>query len=231
MALKNSIDSCKTCVSGWKRFRILTKTEFQHLNENRYEASFKPGELMVKQDFPTSNVLFLSSGFAKVYIEGNNSRNFIVTIAKPGQLILGPGAWVSARNTYTVSALSPVRACFISFEVFRKLTRENALFGEAMLEELSLMSLRSNERIVSLAHKKMAGRLADALLFFSDELFGSDEFEMLLSRQELGEMTNMAKECVVRIIKDFEDDGLVSSSSSGIRILDKKRITELSEKG
>lgn len=231
MAHKNSIDSCKNCVNGWKRFKVLSRSELQHLNDNRYEASFKPGELMIKQDSPTSNLLFLSSGYAKVYIEGNNNRNFIVTIAKPGQLILGPGAYVNSRNTYTVSALTQARACFVSFDVFRTLVRENALFAESMIEEVSLMSLKSNERIVALAHKKMAGRLADALLFFSDELFGSDEFEMLLSRQELGDMTNMAKECVVRIFKEFEDDGLVSSVSSRISLLNKKRISEISEKG
>lgn len=231
MGNKNSIDNCKVCVNGWKRFKILNRTELQHLNENRYEASFKPGELMVKQDSPTSSVLFLSAGFAKVYVEGNSNRNFIITIAKPGQMILGPGAYVNSRNTYTVSALTPVRACFISFELFRSLARENLQFAEGMIEEMSLMSLKSNERIVALAHKKMAGRLADALLFFADELFGSDEFEMLLSRQELGEMTNMAKECVVRIFKDFEDEGLVKSVASKITILNKQKIIEISEKG
>ena len=77
----------------------------------------------------------------------------------------------------------------------------------------------------------MSGRVADALLYFSDEVFRSDEYEMIFSRQELGEMTSMAKECVVRILKEFEDSGVVYSDSSKIKILDKEKLIQISEKG
>jgi CRP-like cAMP-binding protein len=54
---------------------------------------------------------------------------------------------------------------------------------------------------------------------------------MILSRQELGEMTNMAKECVVRILKELEESGVIYSDSSNIRILDRERLTQISLKG
>jgi CRP/FNR family transcriptional regulator len=85
--------------------------------------------------------------------------------------------------------------------------------------------------MVNLAHKKMPGRLAEVLLYFADEIFNKDDFEMLLSRQELGEMTNMAKESAVRILKEFEESGIIQSNSSGIKILDKEKLNLISEKG
>ena len=69
------------------------------------------------------------------------------------------------------------------------------------LEDISAKSLNSLTRMVNLAQKRMSGRLAEILLYFADEVFIKDEYEMILSRQELGEMTSMAKECVVRILK------------------------------
>ena len=63
--------------------------------------------------------------------------------------------------------------------------------------------------MVNLTQKKMPGRLAETLIYFSDEVFKTDEYEMILSRQELGEMTNMAKESVVRILKELEDSGVI----------------------
>ena len=54
---------------------------------------------------------------------------------------------------------------------------------------------------------------------------------MILSRQELGEMTNMVKESVVRILKEMEDSGVISTSSSIIKILNKEKLTQISEKG
>jgi CRP/FNR family transcriptional regulator len=185
----------------------------------------------MKQGSPTSNALFLASGMAKTYIEGINGKNFIMNIALPGRLILGPGAYVDSRQTYTVAALSIVNACFINFNIFRQLVRSNGAFAEGFLEDISEKSLASLTRMVNLSQKKMHGRLADALLYFSNVVFMSDEYEMILSRQELGEMTNMAKECVVRILKELEDSGVIYSDSSRLKILDREKLIKISEKG
>jgi CRP-like cAMP-binding protein len=231
MSVVNLISSCETCTRRWKNFQHLTKEELNLVNDNRYEATFKPGEILMKQGSPTSNALFIASGLAKTYIEGQNGKNFILSIALPGRLILGPGAYVDSRHTYTVAAITSVQACFINFEIFRHLVRVNGAFAEGLLEDISAKSLGSLTRMVNLSQKKMHGRLADAILYFSDVVFKNDEYEMILSRQELGEMTNMAKECVVRILKELEDSGVIYSDSSKIKILDRDKLVQISVKG
>ncbi len=231
MSDKNTISTCESCTKRWKNFQHLTKNELQYINEHRYEATFKPGEIIIKQGSPSSNALFLSSGMAKVYIEGLKGRNFIMSIAKPGRMIIGPGAYVNSRYTYTVSALTQVQACFINFDVFRHLVKVNGDFAEGFLIDISTKSLRTHYRLVSLTQKKMPGRLAEALLYFADEVFLSDEFELMLSRQEIGDFTNMAKESVVRILKDFESSGIINARSAKMKILDKDKLIEISEKG
>ncbi len=231
MAVKNTIVSCETCLVKWKGFQKLSGEELQMINNNRYEATFKPGEIMIKQGSPASNALFLVSGMAKTYIEGLKGRNSIMSIARPGRLIMGPGAYVNLRYTYSVAAITAVQACFINFDIFRHLVKVNGEFAEALLIDISTKSLRSHMRMVSLTQKKMPGRLAEVLLYFADEIFHSDEYEMILSRKELGEMTNMAKESVVRILGDMEESGLVRSDASAIKILDRNKLMMISEKG
>lgn len=227
----NLIDNCENCTGQWKNFKLLTKSELQMVNANRYEATFKPGEIMLKQGSPASNALFMANGLAKTYIEGNSGKNFIMYIALPGKLIMGPGAYVNSRHTYSVAAITTVQACFISFEIIKQLVRDNGAFAESMLEDLSEKSVKSHTRMVNLAQKRMSGRLAEILLYFSDEVFHNDEYEMILSRQELGEMTTMAKECVVRILKELEDSGIIYSDSSKVKILDRNRLIQISDKG
>jgi CRP-like cAMP-binding protein len=168
---------------------------------------------------------------AKNYYEGIKGKNFIMGILLPGRLIMGPGAYVNSRYAYSVSALTPLQACFISFDIIRELVKVNGDFAEGLLEDISTKALRSHIRMVNLAQKKMPGRLAEALLYFSDDIFRSDEFEMILSRQELGEMTNMVKESVVRILRDMEESGVISVKSSFIKIIDKEKLRQISEKG
>lgn len=231
MTLKDITDNNDSCSGLWKNFDLLTNSEIKLVNENRYEAVFKPGEVIIKQGSPASNALFLSSGMAKSYIEGINGKNFIMSILLPGRLIMGPGAYVNSRHTYSVAAITAVQACFINFEVFKHLVRVNGNFAESLVEDISVKSLRSHSRMVNLTQKKMPGRLAEILLYFANDIYNADEFELNLSRKELGEMTNMAKESVVRILKELENSGVVSSNLSYIKILDKAKLQQISEKG
>ena len=225
------VNNCENCVVSWKNFKNLSGDEIRLVNENRYEATFKPGEIILKQGSPASNAVFLASGMAKVYIEGLDNKSFILNIALPTQLIIGPGLHVHARHSFSVSALTVVQACFISFDIINQLIRQNVEFANGMIEDLSVKSYTDHTKLISLTQKKMPGRLAEAILFFSDEVYKSDVFDIILSRQEIGDMTNMAKESVVRILKELENSGVIRSDCSKITILDKEKLRVISERG
>lgn len=231
MAAPNMLNNCEKCTAGWKNFKHLSKSELELVNSNRYEATFKPGEVMIKQGSPSSNALFMATGIAKSYIEGLKGKNFILDLEKPGNLILGPGAYVNSRHNYSVASITSIQACFVSTDILRQLARTNSAFSESLLEDFCKKTVLSHTRMVSMAQKRMSGRLADVLLYLSNEIFGKDEYEMILTRQELGEMTSMAKECVVRILKEMEDSGAIYSDSSRVKILDKGKLIAISEKG
>jgi CRP-like cAMP-binding protein len=146
-------------------------------------------------------------------------------------LIIGPGVHVHSRHSYSVSAITFVQACFISFDIINQLIGQNVDFANGMIEDLSIKSIAAHNKLISLTQKKMPGRLAEAILFFSDEVYKSDLFDIILSRQEIGEMTNMAKESVVRIMKELENSGVIQVDCSKITILDKEKLRLISERG
>jgi CRP-like cAMP-binding protein len=223
--------SCKDCVSAWKNFRNLSDEEIQRIDANRYEASFKPGEIIIKQGSPVNSAVFLASGITKIYVEGVEGRNFILGIGMPGNMIVGPGVHITKRHSYSVAALTAVQACFINFDIISNLIEGNSSFALGMLEDISSKSINAQAKMISLAQKKMPGRIAEALLYFSDNVFNTSEFDILLSRQEIGEMTNMAKESVVRILKDLESEKIIETSCSKIKITDIERLRRISESG
>jgi CRP-like cAMP-binding protein len=225
------VNNCENCIVSWKNFKNLSKNEIRLVNENRYEATFRPGEIILKQGSPASNAVFLASGMAKVYIEGLDGKNFILGIALPSRILIGPGVHVHTRHSYSVSALTIVQACFISFDIMNQLIRQNADFASGMIEDLSIKSYSVHNKLVSLTQKKMPGRLAEAILFFADEVYKSEVFDIILSRQELGEMTNMAKESVVRILKELESSGVIKVRCSKIQIVDREKLRLISERG
>jgi CRP-like cAMP-binding protein len=231
MFSENVISSCEFCSKCWSNLKNLSPDEVKMVNSNRYEASFKPGEIIIKQGSPSSNAIFLLSGLAKVYMEGYSGRNLILDLAGQSTLLAGPGVHVNSRYCYSVAAITQVQACFISFDVFRKIMTVNPDFAYGFIEDMSNKALKMYFKLVNLTQKKMHGRLAEALLYFSNNLYSADSFEMPLSRQELGEMTNMAKESVVRIMGELEDEKIIEATPRSVKILDRNKLSIISEKG
>jgi CRP-like cAMP-binding protein len=225
------IHTCENCIVTWKNFKNLTREEIRLLDENRYEATFKPGEIILKQGSPATSAVFLASGIAKIYIEGLDTKNFILGMALPTNLIIGPGVHVTRRHSYSVAALTVVQTCFINFDIINQLIKQNPAFAAGMIEDISMKSYAVHNKLVSLTQKKMPGRIAEALIMMSENIFKADEFDMILSRQELGEMTNMAKESVVRILKELEGTGVIKAGYSRIEIKDKEKLRMISERG
>ena len=232
-AMKKNPDfkGCVECTQGWSNFQNLTKEDLERINEHRYEAIFEPGETIFKTGTPLSNGVFLVNGMAKVYLEGNGGKKLILSIAKPSRLLAGPGTYTDLRHYYTVVALTEVKTCFIDIHILKEFTRKNSKFAEGWLSDITSKAKNLFDRMISLTQKKMHGRLADALLYLSEKIYGTDDFEIHLNRQELGELANMAKESVIRILKEFAQDEIIYENCPHIRILDKEKLKKISETG
>ncbi len=227
----NTKVSCKECNHGWENFKNLTEEELNYANKNRFQADFKPGEIILKQGTPSSNAVFLISGMAKIYIEGYDNKRMMVGIAKPRRLIAGPGTYVDERHHYSVAALTDVSACFIKMDVLKELVHRNSKFAEGWLRDISEKALGTFYKFLSHTQKKMHGRLAETLIYLADEIHNSDDYTMLLSRQELGELSGMAKESVVRILKVFSEDKIIEDKCPHIKILKREKLQMISKNG
>jgi CRP/FNR family transcriptional regulator, polysaccharide utilization system transcription regulator len=231
MVSEKLIHSCANCSVGWSVFKTLTLSEISLVNENRYEATFKSGEIILKQGSPASSAVFLSKGLAKIFTEGENGKTLILEIVKPSTMIVGPGVHANSSNSSTVAALTSVQTCFISLDIIDQLINQNAAFAAGMVQDLRKKSFYLHNRLLSLTQKKMPGRLADSILALADGFEPNEEFDLLLTRQELGDLTNMTKESVVRILKELDYSGVIQTNGSKIRLLDAARLKEISEKG
>ena len=223
--------NCINCAQHWSNFSNLTEEQLDRVNETRFEARFKAREIIFKQGSPTSNGIILASGIAKVHIEGYDGKNIILNIIKPKRMITGPGSFVDNRNYYSLTALTDVVACFIDLTVLKQLLLENNKFAEGYIKFISQKSINIFNKLLSSTQKKMHGRLAEGLMFLANDIFESDKFENVLSRQELGELTNMTKESVVRVLKEFNDENIIKLDNESIEILDKVKLQKIMVSG
>ncbi len=210
---------------------MLNEEEFAILNQNRYEVGFKTGENILKQGTASSHLIMLTTGIAKMYIEGLDNKNLILELILPWKIYGGPGIYVDNRYHYSITAIEPCTVCFIDTQNIKTLLRTNGDFTEAFVGNCSFNSVRTFERLVSLTQKQMHGRIADILIYLCKEIYESDTFELSLSRQDIGDLSGMTKDSAIRILKEFENEGIIKVEGKKIGLLNKELLQEISIRG
>jgi CRP/FNR family transcriptional regulator len=223
--------NCDACNRKSPIFKDLTDEEIGILNENRFEISFRAGENIIKQGTASSHMVMLTSGIAKMYIEGIDNRNLILELVKPWMLIGGPGVYIDNRYHYSVTALENCTACFIETTNVKKVIRQNPGFAEVMMANCSFNGSKNFERLVSIIQKQMHGRIADVLLYLFRDIYGTHSFELSISRKDIGDLSGLSKDSAIRILKELETEGVIKLEGRKIHILKEDRLQMISFKG
>jgi CRP/FNR family transcriptional regulator len=224
-------NTCATFLNEISCFDILDDDEKLLIDNNSVDINYKKGETLCKQGTFASNILFLEEGLVKSYIEGT-PRNLILTITPPGRLIGLPSIF-EGNNTflYSVSAYIDSKAKLIDINVFKQLIRQNAAFASRIIDILNENTSQTYGRFFCLVSKQLHGRLADIILCLSQRIFKETSFNLPLSRTDLAELTGMSTESVIRIMKDFKDEGLIEVQGKKMSILDFEKLQKISDIG
>ncbi len=74
-------------------------------------------------------------------------------------------------------------------------------------------------------------RISDVLIYLYQKVYNSDTFDLILSRQDIGELSGMTKDSAIRVLKDFESEGIIKVDGKKIKILNKEILNDISNKG
>lgn len=223
--------SCLECSKKSLCFNHLTEKELLAIDENKVVLKYKKGEIIAKQGAFVPQILYLQKGLVKVYKELNDNENLVLTIFPNGSLIGLPSLYSVSKMEYSVAALVDSVICAIDKQLFEKFIKDNGDFAAAVISSMNSCLLYNFSKIISLTHKQMNGRLAEALLFLSDVIYKSDEFRMVLSRKDIAEFTGMSVMSVVRALKDFKENQIITDENGVIKIINREKLMKISVTG
>jgi CRP/FNR family transcriptional regulator len=210
---------------------MLSDKHLEILNKNRFEVVFNPDEMIYKQGTSATHLIFITSGLAKVYIEGFQNKNLIIKILKESEYAGGPGIFSDTRHHFSISALKETTACFIPIENWKALIEENKEFNLDFIREINKQSIFIYDKMMSLTQKQMHGRMADAILYLSTEVYKNPKFGLVLSRQEIADMTAMSKDSAIRVLKEFQSEGIIIEQGKTIEIANMQKLENISQFG
>lgn len=211
-------------VIDWLKEKNLTNEEVEQMMKVKIE--FGKGETICKQGAIASYVILLTNGLSKNYLEGYQERGFNFKIIKPMDFIGLSSLYGNNLYAFSGSALTKCDAYLIDSQLIKNIISKNKSFSNRVMNWYCQITQGHLKRMSSIANKQSLGRLAETILYLSNDIFEGDIITNNVSRKDIAELAAISTESAVRFLSEFKKDGVIRVLPNRIEIL-KKDVLEV----
>ncbi|MEN8203928.1 MAG: Crp/Fnr family transcriptional regulator [Bacteroidota bacterium] len=212
-------------------FNGLSDPEYEFLYSHKKEVDFKAGETIYKQGTESRYLVFLLSGMAKVYVEGDSGKAFILELVRPFQFLDIPAIFEDNMLYRSSAAVVDSRACLIDLDAFKSFILKTKKNIPKLVKHFNHTQNRYSRRLTNIIYKNMDARIADALLYLVNEVYFSREFHLTISRSDLADLAGMSRESTSRILGQFKTQEILSVKGRKVEVLNKKHLEQIARYG
>lgn len=191
---------------------------------------YKRGEVLYRVGQPFEYIYAVRSGSVKTYIFTDDGRVQITGFHIAGELI-GLNDIDSRMYSCEARALETTSVCEVSIDRFQELVEKMPSIQHQMLKIMS-GEIRHNQELMLLLGKKSAEeRVATYLLSLSRRFerrnYSPMQFNLSMSRSDIGNYLGLAEETVCRVLARFQDEGLITSQRRQINLNDMEKLKNI----
>lgn len=212
-------------------FQMLLPEEAEVVRSSKTQVLFRKDDNLTKQGAFASYILFMVDGYAKQYIEGDGIKNYNLRIIKPGEFVGLSTVFSGNTFNYSSVAITDCHVFLVEKEAIGRVVKQNGNFGFNIIKRYCEQNTNLLNTVRTLMYKQMNGRLADTLLYVDGLKNEKPEIFQLLSRKDLAEFAGISTESAVKLLKQFEKDGLIKLNEKDINILKHNDLMEISRRG
>jgi CRP/FNR family transcriptional regulator len=176
----------------------------------------------------------VKTGSIKSYVASEDGTEQVLGFHLPGELI-GLSAIQSGFHCNSAKVLETTAVCEIPFDRLEELTASIPGLQRQMYRIMSKEIVNDTDMLLLLGKKSADERLAAFLLSLSERFhkrgFSATEFNLSMSRHDIGSYLGLAVETVSRLFTRFQEDGLVRVERRHIELLDLERLHAILEHG
>jgi len=212
-------------------FRALPEGSLAELARLARVRSLRAGEALFAEGEPARAFYFVKSGAVKLYRLGREGREQVLHHLGPGRSFAE--AAVLSMPAYPAHALAletPTELVEIAGAPFRALLARDGELAVAMVSSLSMWLAGLADRIEELSLTSAAARLAHHLLRRPARREGEAlAIPLEMAKKELAQHLAMTPETLSRVLRRWQDAGVVRSEGARLVVLDEDRLDALAE--
>lgn len=191
---------------------------------------FKKGAEIIKEGDEHDSILFLAKGFLKIFRDVDDKKIFMRMMI-PGEFVGLTLLSGNQRYPFSIDALEDSILYYIHKDAITEDVYKNSEITQWVIGDLSKIVSTLYGKIIFLRCKQMNGRIADAILYFADDIFKNHQFTLPITKKQLGHYSNVSPENVSRILKTFVSENIIEIKGKNINIINYERLQQISKIG
>ncbi len=185
------------------------------------------GEHVFRAGEPFRSLYAVRSGSIKVYTPCEDGTEQVLGFHLPGELV-GLDAIEDERHVCSAKALETTSVCAMPFDKLQELANQITSLHRHFIRLMSKELARDEAMLLLLGKGNAEERLATFLLSlsqrFKDRGFSETEFNLSMSRHDIGNYLGLAVETVSRMFSRLQDEGVLTVHRKNIHIHDLTRL-------
>lgn len=224
-------DSLSSSLKKLPHFRLLEATALGQIAQASSSRRYQADEAVFFERSPASAFYAVVSGAVKLYRLRPDGREQVIHALGPGATFAE--AAVLNLGVYPVNAVAtetPTELIVIPGEAVKKLIREDERVSAGIIGSLSMRLLELVERTEELASASAAARIARYLLKLpSTGPVTKPIVELPVAKKDLAARLAIAPETLSRVLRKWEEAGLVDGAQRTLVLLDPGRLLAIAD--
>lgn len=224
------MSKCDQCiVREFSSLKALNKEELLKMANCKTSYIIKKGEPIFTEGENVNGIFCIKDGVCKLSKLSENGNEQILKLVAKGEL-LGQRSMISDEPVnLSAVALEDMEVCFVPKSEILGFFNENNQFSMNVMKSICGDLKEADDHLVNMAQKSVRQRLAETLLELH-ETFGINEDKSLrikLSREEIAGMVGTATESCIRLLSEFNKNGLIELSGKKITLKDFNKLRSM----
>lgn len=188
------------------------------------------GEALYRADDVFHSVYAVRAGSFKSVVMHRHGREQVTGFFLAGE-VLGLDGVCTDRHSSDAIALEGSSVCVIPYALLEGMCTESKPLQQQVMRTMSGEIVRESSLMMLLGTMSAEERVAAFLLNLSGRLkargYSPAEFNLRMTREEMGNYLGMKLETVSRMFSKFQRDGLVETHGKQIRIIDLEGLSRV----
>lgn len=213
------------CAEHFPFWEELSDYDKEYIYKNSSEKKLRKGTT-VYDGSDNGGVILLNSGSLRVYIMSEECKELTLMRIHKDDICILSSSYINDPITFDIFVdVEEDSSCYYihdeAFEYINNKYVDAKMYAlESTLESFTNMMWIMQQILFMSMDKRLA-------IFLLDEITRIDTDTVMLTHSLIAKYMGSAREVVSRMLKYFENEGIVELSRRGVKILDKKRLREL----